>query len=365
MNTLFLRLEANLQCYVTTDKHEGSGPRIRTNDCPSKSALAGMIAGAFGVPRHESVEALAELNTLTMGVRLDRLGVLTEDFQIANPPLITAAGTVSKDQTGGDQMGKTNIREYLADASFLVALQGDSGLIAECAKALNAPKFTPYYGRKCCVPTRPPFDGTGDFENLEAALASRKAVGWGPNKRWAVIERTSPTPSTIVSHDVLVNCHPFIHSARLIERKLVPVEPANIAFASLLGPGNEIALWKETAHTKKMKRARMKWWPKNHITLPTSDMDVKPSTTSVHCAFLVTRQQLAWNITLAWYSTESTHCFHIGETKSSLVGRDSSDASQKGPRQCSYHLSSSIAKGESSSTTHILSTSDWRWRFQP
>ena len=46
-------------------------------------------------------------------------------------------------------------REYLCDASFLVALQGEPDLIAELEAAVQAPKWTLYLGRKCCPPSRP------------------------------------------------------------------------------------------------------------------------------------------------------------------------------------------------------------------
>jgi 5-methylcytosine-specific restriction endonuclease McrA len=46
-------------------------------------------------------------------------------------------------------------REYLSDASFLVALQGNPALIEEIAEALKHPRWTLYLGRKCCPPSRP------------------------------------------------------------------------------------------------------------------------------------------------------------------------------------------------------------------
>ncbi len=258
MNTLFLRLEALLQCYVTTDKYNGRSPLIYTQRYPSKSAIIGLLSGAIGVRRHQSVETLSRLNTLLMGVRIDREGVLIEDFQIANPPLITAEGGVSKSQDGAMLTGKNDVREYIADASFLVALQGSEEIIELCVQALDNPVFPLYYGRKFCTPLMPPFVGTGNYSSLDEALPCPWAAGWGPNIRRAIVERSSPTPRTFVSSDVLVNCHPFVHGSRLVESITVPVEPINVSLGCMANPSFWGRIRRETAHTKKMKEARRK-----------------------------------------------------------------------------------------------------------
>ena len=67
--------------------------------------------------------------------------------------------------------------QYLCDASFLVALQGDVGIIQECVNALNDPVWPVFLGRKCCVPAEPVFAETGLFESLHHVLAS---VPWRP-----------------------------------------------------------------------------------------------------------------------------------------------------------------------------------------
>ncbi|MFH0911473.1 MAG: type I-E CRISPR-associated protein Cas5/CasD, partial [Planctomycetota bacterium] len=48
-------------------------------------------------------------------------------------------------------------------------------IIEELARAVQLPVWTLYLGRKSCVPTRPPFDGVGDYNSLQAALEQHPA----------------------------------------------------------------------------------------------------------------------------------------------------------------------------------------------
>lgn len=88
-------------------------------------------------------------------------------------------------------------REYLCDASFLVALQGGEGTIAEVKEALKAPKWTLYLGRKCCPPSRPLLEHpAGEFDELLPAL---KSVPWRARFKG------DPTP---ISLDCLLDWQP-------------------------------------------------------------------------------------------------------------------------------------------------------------
>jgi hypothetical protein len=66
---------------------------------------------------------------------------------------------------------------YLADASFLVALQGLPDTIRRCADALQDPKWPIYLGRKSCPPSMPVLIRTHDYEDLKSALADEP---WRP-----------------------------------------------------------------------------------------------------------------------------------------------------------------------------------------
>lgn len=149
MSTLLLRLAGPLQSW-------GIQSRFTVRDTalePSKSGVVGLLAAALGRPRQASLEDLAALK---MGVRVDRQGTVKMDFH-------TAGGTHRKDEDYGvalaDGSGKravTSQRYYLADADFLVGLEGeDETFLCRLDAALARPVWPLYLGRKAFVPSRP------------------------------------------------------------------------------------------------------------------------------------------------------------------------------------------------------------------
>ena len=78
-----------------------------------------------------------------MGVRLDMPGVRWWDYHTVG------AGTEMRTAEGKTKPGAMlTRREYLCDASFLIALQGEPALITDLQAALITPKWTLYLGRK-------------------------------------------------------------------------------------------------------------------------------------------------------------------------------------------------------------------------
>ena len=177
LHTLFLRLEGPLQAWGDTSKFVIR----RTKEAPTKSGVLGLVACAMGVSRDRQAEQFKRLNTLCMGVRMDRPGTLWWDYHTvgAGYGLTTAAGGVKT----GAQGTLITRREYLADASFLVALQGDEALVSEVIAALQQPAWPLFLGRKSCPPSVPPLvlkDGKLHKEQgitLEEAL---KRIPWQP-----------------------------------------------------------------------------------------------------------------------------------------------------------------------------------------
>lgn len=177
LHTLFLRLEGPLQAWGDTSKFVIR----RTMEAPTKSGVLGLIACAMGAPRDKVHDCYARLNALRMGVRIDRPGILWWDYHTvgAGRGLTTAAGGVKF----GAQGTLITRREYLADASFLVALQVDEQLVGEVVGALAKPRWPLFLGRKSCPPSVPPLvfkDGKPHIEQgitLEEAL---KRIPWQP-----------------------------------------------------------------------------------------------------------------------------------------------------------------------------------------
>lgn len=169
-NTLFLRLSGPMQAWGT-----GSRLQIRRSDPnPSKSGVLGLILCAMGIPRRAAQQHLIPLVSLAMGVRMDRPGIPDWDYHTAGAKIgiRQAAGGIKYTASTKGPETLLSRREYLLDASFLVALQGDIDVIARAGEALNNPVWPIFLGRKCCVPTEPVLAGEGVFRSIRAALES-------------------------------------------------------------------------------------------------------------------------------------------------------------------------------------------------
>jgi CRISPR system Cascade subunit CasD len=194
MNTLLMRLEGPLQSW---------GIRSRwverdTTAAPTKSGVLGLLGCALGL-RRESVELRALSDALWIGVRVDLPGTLLRDYHttgggvfgeyvhsggslfhddpyvggVLSPEVVKGRIKVKVNATTKEPETDVSERRYLADASFLVALQGDVATVARCADALQAPVWPYYLGRKACVPAVPVFAGVGQYDDLVAALAAQ------------------------------------------------------------------------------------------------------------------------------------------------------------------------------------------------
>ncbi|HMQ32558.1 MAG TPA: type I-E CRISPR-associated protein Cas5/CasD [Chloroflexaceae bacterium] len=197
MNTLFLRLEGPLQAW---------GLRARwgerdTADAPTKSGVVGLLGCALGLRRDDS-ERRALSDALRLGVRVDLPGTRLRDYHTTgggrfgetvhrggsrfhSDPYaggvlsaeVDAKGRIKVKINAGTKEPETDVseRHYLADASFLAALQGPPDLIASLAAAVQNPVWPCFLGRKACVPATPLFEGVGQHEegDLLEALAAR------------------------------------------------------------------------------------------------------------------------------------------------------------------------------------------------
>lgn len=142
MATLLLRLQGPMQSWGTTSRFDERDTQLE----PSKSGVIGLVCAALGRDRAEPVNDLAGLR---MGVRVDREGVPMCDYQTATG-VINAEGKAKLDRT------VISPRYYLADAVFLVGLEGkDQTLLARIQLALQAPYWPLALGRKSFVPSMP------------------------------------------------------------------------------------------------------------------------------------------------------------------------------------------------------------------
>lgn len=170
MSVLLIRLAGPMQSWDTqsrfTDRHSGREP--------SKSGVIGLLCAAMGKPREEKSDdgypSLAQLADLKMGVRVDREGILAKDYHTAgcgwNAEMGMRYAHIKLKPVSGGNLGvatadgksrKTVVsnRYYLADADFLVGLEGDTKLLQQLDSALAAPIWSPFLGRKSFVPGLP------------------------------------------------------------------------------------------------------------------------------------------------------------------------------------------------------------------
>lgn len=158
MTTLLLRLAGPMQSWGTRSRFDERDTQLE----PSKSGVLGLVCSALGRDRHEPV---ADLAALRMGVRVDREGVLRRDYH-------TAQNIIAAD---GRKVHPTavSVRYYLADAVFLVGLEGEREVLEPVHEALRNPHWTLSLGRKAYVPSLPIYlaDGLRD-EDLVTALNS-------------------------------------------------------------------------------------------------------------------------------------------------------------------------------------------------
>ncbi len=189
MTTLLLRCIGPLQSWDTQSRFD-----VRTTGRePSKSGIIGLICAALGRPRQAPIEDLAALH---MGVRVDKEGSILRDFHTALHVLRAK---------GGIKETEPSNRYYLADAAFLVGLQGDETLLQQIHTALANPHWTLSLGRKACAPSLPPFLWDGlQASPLVESLQQYPWIGVN-NKQYRAMEKSDARLRLILDEAVTAN----------------------------------------------------------------------------------------------------------------------------------------------------------------
>jgi len=166
MAVLYMRIAGAMQSWGTQSRftHRDTGLE------PSKSGVIGLLCAALGKPRHEGensgLPSLKELAGLKIGIRVDQQGRMERDYHTAQN--VAKAGSGIKECEPSD-------RFYLADATFLVVLQGGDNLLKQIQEALEKPVWQLCLGRKSFLPDPPVYlkDGfRSDINDLEEALST-------------------------------------------------------------------------------------------------------------------------------------------------------------------------------------------------
>lgn len=167
---LLLRLAGPMQSWGTRSRFSNRDTGLE----PSRSGVVGLLCAALGVPRDDDagLGAFAP-DRLRMAVRADREGRLMRDYH-------TAQNVGRADPTKSPQETVLSERFYLADADFLVGLEGDGEFLNRLARALAAPRWQLCLGRKAFVPSLPVCEGVcpGPLGGVVAAYPWRKRSPW-------------------------------------------------------------------------------------------------------------------------------------------------------------------------------------------
>lgn len=241
-NTVFLRLAGPMQSWGTESRLQ-----LRRSDAyPSKSGVIGLVLCAKGVPRGSAVAEMQSLNDLLMGVRIDHPGSLDWDYHTAGAKIgiRQAKGGIKVTASTKEPETLLSRRQYLLDASFLVALLGPPEVVGGIASALLDPVWPYFLGRKCCIPTEPVYAGVGSFPDVQAALTSKPLQVDGPVgpeeqvELAAYVDHQSGTPPTAnarLVYDVPRTLRNPSHGARWIK----PITVSVPLVASPLPPRRE------------------------------------------------------------------------------------------------------------------------------
>jgi CRISPR-associated protein Cas5/CasD subtype I-E len=108
--------------------------------------VLGLLASCLGIMRQEHARLFALAEGARVHIRIDAAGQMMVDDQTI------------QDKPNASQTRQTiqSKRTYLCDASFVaVVVPGPAYTPTLLAEAVARPKFAPFLGRRCCVPSTP------------------------------------------------------------------------------------------------------------------------------------------------------------------------------------------------------------------
>jgi CRISPR system Cascade subunit CasD len=209
MPTLLLRMRAPMMSW-------GDHSRFTIRDSrrePTKSAVIGLLCAALGRPRWESVDDLA---TLKMGVRVNREGVVQRDYH-------TVMDSIKSSGSKGDTV--ISQRYYVADADYLVGLEGDRPILETLDAALQSPCWQLYFGRKSFIPSCPvQVPGGVQEAGLLTALKSHSYAGKHLDKPLRYLLEVAD--SLDVRQDVPLDWQKRLFGSRCVETQFHALEVA-------------------------------------------------------------------------------------------------------------------------------------------
>lgn len=167
MAKLELRLKGPLQSWGGYGGNLNYHP---TEIKPTVSGITGLIAACLGIRRSEP-ERLQELRE---SISLDipdpeNYPVIYRDFQVVHPIGTSISKYLNKEMlrpedydklpgaNGGlSETGQSKliIKEYIVNQEYVVYIDGEEDVLSRIKHAIYHPRFQPYLGRKCCIPSK-------------------------------------------------------------------------------------------------------------------------------------------------------------------------------------------------------------------
>jgi len=132
---------------------------------PTRSGVVGLLCAALGWERDAD---LSRFESLHMGVRVEHPGRVALDYHTAQ-------------QMGGGRNATVSSRYYLADARFLVGLEGERDFLQTLEAALHNPRWPLFLGRKA-FPTSMPVVRGIEERDLQSALATAPWLALSPRE---------------------------------------------------------------------------------------------------------------------------------------------------------------------------------------
>ncbi len=172
MSTLLLQLIGPMQSWGTQSRFSVRDTGLE----PSKSGVVGLLASALGRSRRAKIADVADLR---LGVRVDREGRMEKDFHTTggfrqNAPEEASVRVLKANgkYPCAKKSAVLSTRFYLADAAFLVGLEGSPDVLRILHHSLSHPVWTPFLGRKAFPPSAPVWlpDGLREAQSLKEAL---------------------------------------------------------------------------------------------------------------------------------------------------------------------------------------------------
>jgi len=192
-DVLLLRLEGPLQSWGEAGRWSVRDTRLE----PTKSGVVGMLAACLGWGPADDALIVQLAAALRMGVRIDRPGRVVRDYHTLCGGVLSAEGKIKITQSTGEPETVPSERYYLADACFLVGLEGQTTVVDRLEAALHHPVWPPFLGRKSCVPSAPLYPALPTYPSQWRGAALEDVLA-----RFPSLDRETPTEPALAIIEV-------------------------------------------------------------------------------------------------------------------------------------------------------------------